>query len=72
MKQPTIAIFTPAKYRCMLFMLCHVQVAVGMDSMLVLACCCAVDEEFDEVHHERNKRETSEMTEPKHIQDVYR
>jgi uncharacterized protein YxjI len=35
----------------------QVQVAPGMDAALVLACACAVDEEFDEEHKERAKRE---------------
>lgn len=38
----------------------QVQVAPGMDAMLVLACCCAIDEEFDEEHQERKKREQGE------------
>lgn len=33
----------------------QVQVAPGMDAMLVLACTCAIDEEFDEEH--KKKRE---------------
>lgn len=33
----------------------QVQVAPGMDSMLVLACACAIDEEFDEEHKEKKK-----------------
>lgn len=28
----------------------QVQVAPGMDAMMVLACTCAIDEEFDEEH----------------------
>jgi uncharacterized protein YxjI len=35
----------------------QVQVAPGMDAALVLACTCAVDEEFDEEHKEKAKRE---------------
>mmetsp|Transcript_23558 Transcript_23558/g.51086 ORF Transcript_23558/g.51086 Transcript_23558/m.51086 type:complete len:286 (-) Transcript_23558:982-1839(-) len=38
----------------------QVQVAPGMDAMLVLACCCAIDEEFDEEHQERKRREQGE------------
>jgi uncharacterized protein YxjI len=35
----------------------QVQVAPGMDAALVLACTCAVDEEFDEEHKEKAKKE---------------
>jgi len=35
----------------------QVQVAPGMDALLVIACCCAIDEEFDEEHQERKKRD---------------
>jgi len=34
----------------------QVQVAPGMDVFMVLACCCAIDEEFDEEHAEAKKR----------------
>lgn len=34
----------------------QVQVAQGMDSVLVIACACAIDEEFDEEHKENKKR----------------
>jgi len=34
----------------------QVQCAEGMDAVLVIACCCAIDEEFDEEHLERKKR----------------
>lgn len=34
----------------------QVQVAPGMDSALVVACACAIDEEFDEEHREKKKR----------------
>jgi uncharacterized protein YxjI len=33
----------------------QVQVGVGMDAMLVLACVCCIDEEFDEEHQKRKK-----------------
>lgn len=33
----------------------QVQVAPGMDSILVLACLCAIDEEFDEEHKAKKK-----------------
>lgn len=35
----------------------QVEVAPGMDSILVIACLCAIDEEFDEEHQERKKKE---------------
>jgi uncharacterized protein YxjI len=35
----------------------QVQCAPGMDAVLVIACACAVDEEFDEEHKERKKKE---------------
>ena len=35
----------------------QVQVARGMDAMLVLACVCAIDEEFDEEHKKRKEEE---------------
>ena len=38
----------------------QVQVAPGMDSILVVACLCAIDEEFDEEHKERKKKEQGE------------
>ena len=34
----------------------QVQVAPGMDVFMVLACCCAIDEEFDEEHAEAKKK----------------
>jgi len=33
----------------------QVQVADGMDAMLVLACVCCIDEEFDEEHQKRRE-----------------
>ena len=38
----------------------QVQVAPGMDSILVVACLCAIDEEFDAEHQERKKKEQGE------------
>lgn len=35
----------------------QIQVASGMDAGLVVACACAIDEEFDEEHKERRERE---------------
>lgn len=35
----------------------QVKVAPGMDSALVIACACAIDEEFDEEHKEKKKLE---------------
>mmetsp|Transcript_27490 Transcript_27490/g.41604 ORF Transcript_27490/g.41604 Transcript_27490/m.41604 type:complete len:292 (+) Transcript_27490:51-926(+) len=35
----------------------QVQVAPGMDSVLVLACACAIDEEFDEEHKAKRERQ---------------
>ena len=35
----------------------QVQVAPGMDAVLVLACLCAIDEEFDEEHKAKKERE---------------
>ena len=35
----------------------QVQVAPGMDAGLVVACACAIDEEFDEEHRERKMKE---------------
>jgi uncharacterized protein YxjI len=35
----------------------QVQVAPGMDSILVLACLCAIDEEFDEEHKAKKEKE---------------
>jgi uncharacterized protein YxjI len=34
----------------------QVQVASGMDPALVVACACAIDEEFDEEHQKRKKK----------------
>ncbi|GKY93640.1 hypothetical protein MPSEU_000331400 [Mayamaea pseudoterrestris] len=34
----------------------QIQVAAGMDPGLVIACACAIDEEFDEEHKERAKQ----------------
>ena len=31
----------------------QIQVAEGMDALLVLACVCCIDEEFDEEHQKR-------------------
>lgn len=35
----------------------QVQVAEGMDAVLVLVCTCAIDEEFDEEHKEKKRKE---------------
>lgn len=35
----------------------QVQVAPGMDALLVLACLCAIDEEFDEEHKKKKEQE---------------
>ena len=35
----------------------QVQVAPGMDALLVLACLCAIDEEFDEEHKAKKEKE---------------
>jgi uncharacterized protein YxjI len=35
----------------------QVQLAPGMDAALVIACACAIDEEFDEEHAERAKKQ---------------
>lgn len=35
----------------------QVQIAPGMDAMLVLACACAIDEEFDEEHQKKREEE---------------
>lgn len=35
----------------------QVQVAPGMDALLVLSCACAIDEEMDEEHKEKKRRE---------------
>ena len=35
----------------------QVQVAPGMDAVMVLACLCAIDEEFDEEHKAKKERE---------------
>lgn len=35
----------------------QVQVAPGMDAILVLACTCAIDEEMDEEHKEKQRKE---------------
>ena len=41
----------------------QVQVAEGMDSILVIACACAIDEEFDEEHKKRREqREKNERS----------
>ena len=42
----------------------QVQVAEGMDAMLVVACLCAVDEEFDE-EHKKSKEERENTNEGK-------
>jgi hypothetical protein len=33
----------------------QVQVGEGMDALLVLACVCCIDEEFDEEHRKRKE-----------------
>ena len=38
----------------------QVQVAPGMDALLVLACACAIDEEFDEEHAKKRKERDGE------------
>ena len=38
----------------------QVQVAPGMDAVLVVACLCAIDEEYDEEHKEKKKKESGE------------
>jgi uncharacterized protein YxjI len=38
----------------------QVQVAPGMDALLVLACACAIDEEFDEEHAKKRKEANAE------------
>ena len=38
----------------------QVQVAPGMDAVLVIAAACAIDEEFDEEHKERKKEREGE------------
>jgi uncharacterized protein YxjI len=35
----------------------QIQVAPGMDSLLVIACACAIDEEFDEEHQKKRKQD---------------
>lgn len=35
----------------------QVRVAPGMDAILVIACACAIDEEFDEEHKARKEKE---------------
>lgn len=35
----------------------QVQIAPGMDAGMVIACACAVDEEFDEEHKEKKRKE---------------
>jgi uncharacterized protein YxjI len=35
----------------------QIQVAAGMDQILVVACACAIDEEFDEEHKKRRKEQ---------------
>jgi len=38
----------------------QVQVADGMDALLVLACICCIDEEFDEEHQKRKEERENE------------
>jgi len=38
----------------------QVQVAPGMDALLVLACTCAIDEEYDEEHKEKNEKKNQQ------------
>ena len=38
----------------------QVQVASGMDAYLVIAVTCAIDEEFDEEHKERERKAAEE------------
>jgi len=38
----------------------QVQVAPGMDAMLVLACACAIDEEFDEEHQKKKQEQEAD------------
>lgn len=33
----------------------QIQVAEGMDALLVAACVCCIDEEFDEEHQKRRE-----------------
>jgi len=40
----------------------QVQVAEGMDAVLVLACVCGIDEEFDEEHREKKAKERNEKS----------
>ena len=35
----------------------QLQIASGMDAVLVVACACAIDEEFDEEHKKKKERE---------------
>jgi len=35
----------------------QIQIAAGMDPMLVVACACAIDEEFDEEHKKRKEQQ---------------
>lgn len=35
----------------------QIQVAPGMDSLLVIACTCAIDEEFDEEHQKKRRQD---------------
>ena len=37
----------------------QIQVAEGMDALLVLACVCCIDEEFDEEHQKRREERES-------------
>ena len=39
----------------------QVQVAPGMDAMLVISCLCAIDEEFDEEHKAAKKKKQEEQ-----------
>ncbi len=35
----------------------QVQIAPGMDPVLVVACACAIDKEFDAKHKKQHKQE---------------
>jgi len=35
----------------------QVELAPGMDPILVIACACAIDEEFDEEHKKKREKE---------------
>jgi uncharacterized protein YxjI len=35
----------------------QVQIAPGMDAILVMACLCAIDEEFDEEHKAKKEQQ---------------